>query len=729
MKLVEVLIEYSSNSLNRPFSYAYCGDKEIRIGTRVLVPFSHKNIVAYVIKVTESNLSLKEYEEKNGYQLKEIISIIDVKPLLNEELFELANKISDYYFSPLIKVLQTMLPPSLKPKATSLNKPKIQYDKFLTCSEKSLTNFTKKQLEIYQYILNNQPVNKKSITSSTLKYLIDNGFVIETLKEKKRNVIGDSDLEVPNELTVEQKECFDKVICQVNKTFLLEGVTGSGKTEVYMHLANYYISQHKTVLMLIPEISLSFQMVDKFKRRFKRIAIFHSFLTDGEKYDEYRKIIDGEVDIVIGARSAIFAPLKNIGLIIIDEEHSETYKQENQPHYHAIKVAEYRKEYTKCNLLLGSATPSIESRARAFKNKYILLRLTKRLNVQMPETKIIDLKNYNEIDNQSILYSKSLRNLIQERLNKNEQVMLLINRRGYSPFVTCRSCGSVFKCPECNISLTYHKIENKLICHHCGYEKEMISKCPKCQSTYLKTGGYGSEKAESELKKLFPTSRILRLDSDIAKKKSLMRDTLEAFKNHEADILIGTQMIAKGHDFPLVTLSSVVQSDIGLNIPSFRAAERTFSLLTQAIGRAGRSKDGVAILQTYSPSNYVIQLAAKQDYESFFNLEMKYRKMLNYPPFCFCTLLSISSPKMDILKENVLKIKIFLESKFQHLDVEIVGPSDFFISYFNKKYRKKFILKYKDYDLIVEPIKELLEMYSNSNILSITIDVDPVEDY
>lgn len=729
MKIVEVIVEYSSISLNRPFSYAYFGDRNIENGVRVIVPFAKKNIVGYVTNVYEYDKSLKEYENETGFSLKEIISIIDDKPILTEELILLANKIFSYYFAPLISVYQTMLPPSLKPKSTSLFKPKIAYDTYIKAIDKDDALLTKKQKIIYQNILIDGPIKKSSIKSTIVDKLIKEGYLQTFLVEKNR-LNDNSYLKVEeNILTDEQKNVYNSIINSNNETFLLEGVTGSGKTEVYLHLAKHYIQNKKKVLILVPEISLSYQMIKCFKERFEKVAILHSSLTDAEKYDEYRKILSSDIDIVIGARSAVFAPLKNIGIIIIDEEHSETYKQENTPYYNAIKVAEMRKEYHKCILLLGSATPSLESRARAFKGTYKLLTLTKRISTNLPSCRVVDLSNYNEIDDKSIIYSKTLRIAIEDRLNKKEQVMLLINRRGYAPYVSCRKCGFIFKCPECNMPLTLHKGDNLLKCHHCGYIALMSDSCPKCSSKYIKTNGIGAEKAELELKKLFPNANILRVDSDVAKKRLGVKKALDTFRNNEADILIGTQMISKGLDFKNVTLSAVIQSDIGLNIPSYRASERVFSLLTQTIGRAGRFENGEAIIQTYNPNHYVIKYAKEQDYEGFYLHEMKYRKLLYYPPFCYTILITLSSKNEELLKKNIIDIKNFLLSEFENKDVILIGPSEFYVGIVNKKYRRKFLLKYKNRDDIENTIKKLLEMYALQNVINVSINVDPIEDY
>lgn len=726
MKLVEVLIEYPNMSLDRPFSYA-CDDDSIKVGVRVVVSFKNKDIVGYVYDVKDLN-SLCEYEKEKNIELKYIKKILDDKPILNEELRAIALEMKDYYFSTLISCYQVMLPPSLKPKYSSINKPKIQYDIYVKVKDNP-PFLTKKQNEIYEDIKKEEMVLKNKYSPSIIKKLLELNAIEEVKIEKRRLKKDPIIKKEPPILTEEQQIALDTILKSPEEIYLLEGVTGSGKTEVYLRLSQKMIEMGKKILVLVPEIGLSYQMVQQFEERFSNIAILHSSLTQGEKYDEYRLIASGEIDIVIGARSAIFAPLDNIGMIIIDEEHSETYKQENNPYYHVLTIAKMRQKYHNCGIILGSATPSLESRSRAFKGVYHLLRLTRRIHGNLPTCKVVSLSDYKEIDDKSIIISKTVRKAIEETLNKKEQVMILINRRGYAPYVSCRKCGYVFRCKECHLPLTYHQDENKLKCHHCGYEEDMVKTCPKCKSTFIRIGGFGAQRAEEELHKLFPEAKILRLDSDVAIKRLETKNILDKFKNQEADILIGTQMISKGHDFSNVTLSIVLLSDIGLNLPSFRASERSFSILTQAIGRAGRSKNGLAILQTYVPTHYAIDFASKQDYEGFYEMEMKYRKLNNYPPFCYLAIVTLLSEKEDLLDEATIRVKGFLKAQFENTNVTILGPSEYYIRILNRKYRKKFLLKYRSYDDIVEPLKKLLEIFANQKAISISINIDPMEDY
>lgn len=726
MKLVEVLIEYPSMQIDRPFSYAYDGD-DIQIGVRVLVPFNKQEVVGYVLAIKDI-ISLENESVLQGREIKSITKVLDEEPILNEELMKLASELKEYYFAPLISIYQTMLPPSLKPKSSSLSKPKIAYDTYVKVKDENIL-LTKKQEEVFLKIKESKESLKNLYSANIIKTLLDKGAIEEVKKEKRRLKTENIEKKEENTLSDEQQDVLTKILENPRDIYLLEGVTGSGKTEVYLQLTKKMIEMGKKVLILVPEISLSYQMIHQFEERFSSIAILHSSLTPGEKYDEYRLIARGEIDIVIGARSAIFAPLDNIGMIIIDEEHSETYKQESPPYYHALTVAKMRMKYHSCGILLGSATPSLESRSRAYKGVYHLLTLNNRITGHLPTCQIVSLSDYKEIDKESILFSKTARKAIQETLDKHEQVMILLNRRGFAPSFSCRKCGHIFRCKECHLPLTLHKDVHRLKCHHCGYEEDEPDICPSCSSTYFRINGYGSERAEEEVKKLFPSAKILRLDSDVSSKKGQTKSILKQFKNQEADILLGTQMIAKGHDFKNVTLAIVLLADIGLNLPSFRAAERTFSLLTQTIGRAGRSKNGLAILQTYNPTHYALKYASKQDYEGFYNHEMKIRKMNMYPPFCYCTILTLSSANEELLDEMTLKIKTFLNASFEDKAVEVIGPSEYYIRILNRHYRKKFLLKYKSFEDIKDVLLKLQDIFKSQRGVQCFINVDPYEDY
>ena len=730
MKIVDVLIERKIQSLNRPFSYVIKDDALIEVGERVLVPFNNKNIVGYVINVTKSDKSITELEKEFGYKLFEIRKIIDEKPLLTPELILLANEIKNYYLAPYISILQAMLPLSLKPTSSSLKGPKIAYEYFVKIVSDNEDNLTPKQIELLRLVKNNGEVNKKDIKSpSILKKLIDNNHLQIIKKEKKRFVISATKEQKNFVLTSEQNQAIDSVLHSKQNVTLLQGITGCGKTEIYLSLAEKIIESGKNVLILVPEISLTPIMVNNVYSRFnEKVAILHSGLTNAERYDEYRKILNKEVNVVVGTRSAIFAPLDNIGLIIIDEEHSESYKQDNLPYYHAREVAIMRSKINNAKVLLGSATPSFESKTKAMKGIYNFVKIDKRINkLKLPETLIVDMSKSMNLSRDSYLFSKPLISAINEALARKEQIILLLNRRGYSPHVSCRKCGHIFKCPNCDIALTYHKNDKMLKCHHCGHVELMSEYCPECGSNYIAYTGFGSEKIVSEVNRLFPSARVLRLDSDVSEVRGNIKKAIDSFSNYEADILVGTQMIAKGHDFPRVTLVGIVLADVGLSLPSFRSSERVFQLITQAIGRSGRSDlSGKAIIQTYLPNHYSILLASKQNYDAFFNYEMRIRHIQQYPPFSFLLSIEVSAKNEEYVILAANDIVNNLNSKLKD-EATILGPVAPYIAYQNNTYKRLILIKYKNSDKIKQEINKLLETFKFNNVVNVKINVDPYD--
>lgn len=730
MKIVDVLIERKIQSLNRPFSYVAKDDALIEVGERVLVPFNNKNIVGYVINVTKSDKSIAELEKEFGYKLFEIRKIIDEKPLLTPELILLANEIKNYYLAPYISILQAMLPLSLKPTSSSLKGPKIAYEYFVKIVSDNEDNLTPKQIELLRLVKNNGEVNKKDIKSpSILKKLIDNNHLQIIKKEKKRLVINATKEQKSFILTNEQNQAIDSVLHSKQNVTLLQGITGCGKTEIYLSLAEKVIETGKNVLILVPEISLTPIMVNNVYSRFnEKVAILHSGLTNAERYDEYRKILNKEVNVVVGTRSAVFAPLDNIGLIIIDEEHSESYKQDNLPYYHAREVAIMRSKINNAKVLLGSATPSFESKTKAMKGIYNFVKIDKRINkLKLPETLIVDMSKSMNLSRDSYLFSKPLISAINEALSRKEQIILLLNRRGYSTYVSCRKCGHIFKCPNCDIALTYHKNDKMLKCHHCGHVELMSEYCPECGSNYIAYTGFGSEKIVSEVNRLFPSARVLRLDSDVSEVKGNIKKAIDSFSQYKADILVGTQMIAKGHDFPRVTLVGIVLADVGLSLPSFRSSERVFQLITQAIGRSGRSDlSGKAIIQTYLPNHYSILLASKQNYDAFFNYEMRIRHIQQYPPFSFLLSIEVSAKNEEYVILAANDIVNNLNSKLKD-EATILGPVAPYIAYQNNTYKRLILIKYKNSDKIKQEINKLLETFKFNNVVNVKINVDPYD--
>jgi len=535
-------------------------------------------------------------------------------------------------------------------------------------------------------------------------------------------------------LNAEQQVAVETILQSVqeqqSQTYLLEGITGSGKTEVYLQVIAEVLNQGKTAIMLVPEISLTPQMVQRFKSRFgEHVAVMHSGLSQGEKYDEWRKIERGEAEVVVGARSAIFAPIENIGVIIVDEEHEASYKQEEPPRYHARDLAIWRSEYHHCPVVLGSATPSLESRARAQKNVYQRLRLTQRANqaATLPTIDVVDMRQ--EVENGNVSsFSMSLQEKLQERLEKNEQSVLLLNRRGYSSFVMCRDCGYVLPCPNCDISLTLHMDSKTMKCHYCGHEERIPYRCPNCGQDKIRYYGTGTQKVEEELQTLLPDSRILRMDVDTTRRKGAHEKILRTFGEGQADILLGTQMIAKGLDFPNVTLVGVLNADTALNLPDFRSSERTFQLLTQVSGRAGRAeKPGEVIIQSFNPEHYAIQLAKAQDYEDFYTKEMYIRHRGDYPPYYFTVQITASHPEENEAAKQMFQIATKLKQGLSPQAI-LLGPTPNAIMRVNNRYFYQVIIKYKQEPMLQPLLKEILTdtQRATARGLKLSIDAEPM---
>ncbi len=730
MQILDVLIQHAKTSLNRPFSYLHKGDP-VGVGVRVVVPFNGQKVMGYVVAQHDTSLSKEEVERKNGFRMEMICWVVDKEPLLNGELMRLCDEVSSYYLAPKISVLQAMLPSSLKPSLSALKGPKIAYDYYFKAIDSDEEGLTPKQKEILRLIVSSGEVLKKEAGSPAVaKALLEKGKIEMFAKERERFHIPEYEREEPHELNLEQKRAYDYILSDPHEVILLQGVTGSGKTEVYLHLAEAYLEQGKTILMLVPEISLTPAMVEYFSRRFGgEIAILHSELTPAEKYDEYRRIASKKAKVVVGARSAIFAPLENIGLIILDEEHTEAYKQDNLPFYNAKDVAIMRAAHFGAKVVLGSATPNLETKARAMKGVYGYAEMKSRANAKpLPETKIIDLTKRCLMMNDDRLFSKEMINEIADRLEKKEQIVLLLNRRGYSSYVTCSSCGNIFTCPNCHGNLTYHKHDNMLKCHHCDFVMEYPEFCPECGSTAIMRVGFGTERVAKILnEKYFPEARIARLDGDVSKVRNNVSRVLRDFSEQKYDILVGTQMIAKGHDFPNVTLVGLVLADVGLSLPTYRASERTFQLITQAVGRSGRGeKPGKALIQTYNPQHYAVTLGAKQDYEAFYLKEMQARRTSLYPPYRYLFLLKFSCKNEERCIEAAFDIKRHLDSMgFQ--DTVCLGPLSPYFALVNGVYQRNVLIKTKNSDEVRRYLSSLLSKLSGKGGVDIVCDVDPLD--
>ncbi len=612
----------------------------------------------------------------------------------------------------------------------------------LRLEKEEMGNRALKQQEIIQYFIENDgAVSYKELmdmldtTRSTIKALVSKSILKEEEVELYRDPYKGRHFKPssPLELTDLQQNAIEPILESIenrsHETFLIHGVTGSGKTEIYLQSIHQVLELGKEAIVLVPEISLTPQMVTRFKSRFgSEVAVLHSGLSRGEKYDEWRKIHRKEVKVVVGARSAVFAPFTNLGIIIIDEEHESSYKQEENPRYHARDVAIKRGEHYKCPVVLGSATPSLESYARASKGVYTLLELLDRVNKQaMPSVSIVDMREELRSGNRS-MFSNELYDKLKVRLEKKEQTVLFLNRRGYSTFVMCRDCGFVVECPHCDISLTYHKINGTMRCHYCGHEEKFPSKCPECESEHIRFFGTGTQRVEEELTKILPEARVVRMDVDTTRRKGSHEKLLNQFGEGKADILLGTQMIAKGLDFPNVTLVGVLAGDAMLHLPDFRASEKTFQLLTQVSGRAGRHiLPGEVVVQSYTPEHYSIEMAADHDYSSFYHREMVTRKQFGYPPFYFLAMVNVSHEELTKTVDVTEKITRFLKDHLSNKSV-VLGPVASPIPRIKDRYRYQCMIKYKTEPNLNEYLKEIQKHFSKETSrggLQLTIDTQP----
>ncbi len=719
--IISVLVQIKISLKEKTFDYKVPTNLEndVALGKRVLVPFGKQILEGFIVNI----------KQNSNYDLKEIINIIDPEPILNNELLNLGKELAKENVCNLISVYQSMLPKAYKASYKTKMKPK--YITYIILNDKSnIEEFlessrSKKQKEVISDLLNNKKVLKNKYESNVIKILKEKDLIKE-INEEVYRIDNTSEITELNILNEYQKKSLNQINNSKKNIIVLNGVTGSGKTEIYMHLINEQINKGKEAIMLVPEISLTPQIISRFKKHFSnKIAILHSALSDSEKYDEYRKILRKEVSIVIGARSAVFAPLTNIGIIIVDEEHSNTYKQEHNPRYNAIDVAIKRGKTYNAKVILGSATPSIETYARAKKGYYELVELNKRANnAFLPSVTVVDMKD--EIKKGNNILSSYLKDEISLKLENNEQVMLLMNKRGYSNYLMCNNCGEVIKCPNCDITLTYHKTSETNRCHYCGYGENKKDICPKCKEGELRTFGFGTEKVEEEVKKTFPNSRVVRMDIDTTSKKGAHARIINSFINHEYDILIGTQMIAKGLDFKLVTLVGVINADTILNLPDFRSNEKTYQLISQVAGRAGRGeKKGKVIIQTFNKDNYSISYAKMHDYLGFFNEEIKIRKNLKYPPYFFLSLLKISGKDFNETLNQSKKIGNYIR-KNKSEDMIVLGPSVASVSKINNIYYFQIIIKYRNKEKIVELLNNLVMITENNSKINLDIDINPI---
>lgn len=708
MKIVKVYIEHPLMQLNTTFDYFYNGEKDISKGVRVIVPFRSQQVIGFVDAVID-DADIKEYEQKIGYRIKGIIDVIDEYPLINEELSSLAKWLSKMTVSPLISCFNAMLPPSLKPHS---NFKKIVSQNWVRVIDEDLKKEFPSDLLLKEF--------KEKVGQYRYgKYKKDGK--IEVYQSEKKAIIQEYKIaESPFTLTEQQKKAVDTVLNTNKEVILLHGITGSGKTEVFLQLSKIIGQQDKQVLVLVPEISLTPLMVKRFKERFNNIAVYNSALSAQEKYEQYCLVKENKVKIVVGTRSAIFMPFKNLGLIVIDEEHDNSYKQDSMPRYNTRDVAIERAKYHNCKVLLASATPTLESYARAAKNVYELVRLDKRINNSLPISHLIDMQY--ETRKGNFIISAPLKEAIGKRLQLNQQSILLLNRRGYTPIVKCSSCSHVATCPHCELALSYHKDENLLVCHFCGYSCPTDLTCPECGQKMWQNYGVGTQRLEEEVHNIFPQAKIIRMDADTTRKKEAHQKILQAFENHEYDILIGTQMISKGLDFPNVTLVGIFNADSPLARNDYRSVETTFDLIVQASGRSGRSdQTGEVYVQSYDTTHYGIRLAVKQDYITFFNNEMSYRHALLYPPYAYLIAVYFLGKDDEQCKKAAQSAVDYFQADKQ---IKILGPSE--LGRRKDEYRYRFVMKSKDKLKMIDSLWSWYNQLTlNKNKINIQVDVDP----
>ena len=744
--IAEIIMNSSVKNLDRTFDYNIPSEMEdkIHIGSRVLVKFGN-------IKELKEGFVVN-IKEKSEFKVKDI-SKVEEKDFIDEPKVKLAEWMAKRYFCNVSECIKLMLPPGTGTNNLE-NRAKEKTVRFIRLkkdsnqiefdiSEKKIKSDKQiralRMLSKIGEIPSKELENLAEISSAILRTLEKNGYIEFFDNTVERNPFIHKVInETKNlQLTDEQKKAYiaveDAIDDMMNSEFLLFGITGSGKTEVYIQLIEKVLNIGKTSIMLVPEISLTPQTVDRFIARFgaEKVAVLHSKLSVGERYDQWYKIKNGEAKIVIGARSAMFAPINDLGLVIIDEEHDGSYKSESSPRYNVKDVARYlAKEYS-IPIVFGSATPDMDSFYKASKGDIELLELTKRANnASLPIVNIVDMRAELANGNRSSI-SMKLYELIKKNIQNQKQTILFLNRRGYSTFIMCRDCGYVAKCKNCNIALTYHSKENKLRCHYCGYETNPYNTCPDCKSKNIKYSGSGTQKLEEEINKIFPQAKTIRMDVDTVTKKNSHEDILNRFKNENIDILIGTQMVVKGHHFPNVTLVGVIFADGSLNIDDYRANERTFQILTQVAGRAGREKDvsGNVIIQTYNPDNLAIEYSKKQDYKLFYNTEIMIRKQLKYPPFCDIILIGFSSENENCVVESAKFMYKILKNKIinEKLKIILYKPVPAPIDKIKNKVRWRIIIKCKFDDEIIQSINKALKELESINLKNVktTIDVNP----
>ena len=726
MIYADIIIDISSDKLDRSFQYCVPAhlEQEIKLGMVVSIPFGNSNQLrkGYVT-------GLSQEAKVDPSILKEIAGCCSAEETTESRLIALAAWMKENYGSTMIQALKTVLP--IKEKIRAKEK---RYLSLSISEEKAaeiLAQLEKTRFKARTRLLRELLQEKRldyttasrelGVAASVVKKLEEQGILHIEYDEVQRNSLntGDIQKEEPLPLTTEQESAVQCILEEWKsaqpRPVLLEGVTGSGKTQVYMKLIEETLNRGEQAIVLIPEIALTYQTVRRFYARFgEKVSVINSRQSQGERYDQFKRARKGEVQVMVGPRSALFTPFSRLGLIVIDEEHEPSYKSENSPRYHARETAVKRAELEHARVVLGSATPSLEAYSRAVSDEYVLVKLKARYGERpMPKVSIVDLREELKAGNRSIL-SRELWGGIERRLESQEQIMLFLNRRGYAGFVSCRSCGHVMKCPHCDISLSEHN-NGRLICHYCGYETKKPQVCPECGSPYI--GGFkaGTQQIEKVVQDTFPGVRTLRMDFDTTRNKGSYEKILASFAAHEADVLIGTQMIVKGHDFPDVTLVGVIAADLSLNADDYRCGERTFQLLCQAVGRCGRGKKpGEAVIQTYHPDHYSIQAAAVQDYEAFYEEEMSYRELMDYPPAAHMMAVLGSCPEEELLIQAMHYLQLYINRIYKKKDLHVIGPAYASVGKVKDIYRQVIYLKHEDYGTLVR-IRDQMEKYIEIN--------------
>jgi len=720
------------------FSYSLTPEQSIHAkpGARILVPFGRKIRTGYIVALHDelpANIKLDESE------IKEAERLVDEVPVCTPEILQLAKWVADYYASPLGEVIKATLPPGINPRSQTARRAvvKAKLRRFVRLTSATAEKVTEKQQQVLLTLQQRGPLPLKELSAATVSSLVKKGLVEIFDEAVRRDPLANS-VSLPVEdftLTSAQSSVLEKIKEQVDTetygAFLLHGVTGSGKTEIYIRAMRAALERGRSAMMLVPEIALTPVFSQRLRSHFgDRVAIFHSSLQRGERFDEWTRVRNGEARVVIGTRSAVFAPVQNLGLIVVDEEHESTYRQQESPYYNARDTAIVRAQKESATVVLGSATPSLESFHNARAGKYRLLTLPERIGARpMATARIVDMRNVFMRHGKPKIFSDELLEAIQQTHQRREQSIILLNRRGYSSFILCRSCGETIQCPNCDVTLTYHRSERVIICHYCNHRKAVPKVCPSCGKKYIYYVGEGTEQLEEMLTQLFPALRVARIDRDTTARRSVFEQSLSDFSAGKIDTLVGTQMLAKGHDFPNVTLVGVVSVDAGLALPDFRSAERTFQLITQVAGRAGRGdRPGKVLIQTYHPYHYALRHACAQDYEGFYNEEIQYRRNHSYPPFVALGSVLVHGPDLTRVRNDSLEIRKQLDAANEGRKCRILGPAPAPLSRLKGEHRFQLLLKSRSRRNLREVADAALKASAENgmNLRSVNLEVDPV---